>query len=149
MQQSTKDNLANRNIWVRGLYMLFYAIAYAVAEAIVALAAIFQFVHALVTGKVNQPLQTFSANLSAYILQILEYVTFNSEFLPFPFSDWPSVSAGETPWSQPATDANTAAAQDKTTRQQDISAEVSESESVEKSTEISAPGEDPDTEGKL
>lgn len=104
MQKSTKDNLANRNIWVRGLYMLFYVIAYAVAETIVALTAIFQFVHALFTGRVNQPLQAFSANLSVYILQILEYVTFNSEFQPFPFADWPSASAGETPWSRAATD---------------------------------------------
>ncbi len=101
MQQTTKDNLANRNIWARGLYMLFYVLAYAVAETILALVAIFQFIHTLFTGKVNEPLQAFSANLCAYIVQLLEYVTFNSEFQPFPFAEWPDAEPGETPWSEP------------------------------------------------
>ena len=118
MQQSTKDNLANRSIWARGLYMLFYVIAYAVAEAIVALVAIFQFVHALFTGSINPPLQAFSANLCAYILQILEYVTFNSEFQPFPFAEWPTAATGETPWSQ----ASTGAAQEAPEQEQSSAA---------------------------
>ena len=148
MQQSTKENLANRNIWARGLYMLFYVIAYAVAEAIVALAAIFQFVHALVTGKVNQPLQAFSANLSAYILQILEYVTFNSEFQPFPFSDWPSVSPGETPWSEPASETNSDAAMSETTQLQATPAEVAATETAVSGAETSGSGDEPATPGR-
>ena len=44
MQQDTKENLANRNIWARGLYMLFYGLAYAVAEAVATLVVVFQFI---------------------------------------------------------------------------------------------------------
>ena len=99
MQQDTKENLANRNIWARGLYMLFYGLAYAVAEAVATLVVVFQFIHTLFTGKVNEPLQIFGARLSMYVYQILQYVTFNSEFQPFPFSDWPDTEAGDTPWS--------------------------------------------------
>ncbi len=106
MQQATKDNLANRNIWARGLYMLFYVIAYAVAETIASLVVLFQFIHALFTGRVNEPLQIFGARLSTYIFQVLQYVTFNSEYQPFPFSDWPDVGAGNTPWSASATQAH-------------------------------------------
>ena len=106
MQQTTKDNLANRNIWARGLYMLFYVIAYAVAETIAWLIVLFQFIHALFTGRVNEPLQIFGARLATYLYQVLQYVTFNSEFQPFPFSDWPDVEAGATPWSVTAAKRN-------------------------------------------
>ena len=87
MDNATKSNLADRNIWVRLLYMLFYAITYAVAETILTLLVIFQFIAALVTGRVNDALLRFGANLSAYIFEVLQFVTFNDEKLPFPFSD--------------------------------------------------------------
>ena len=102
MEPTTKDNLTNRNIWVRGLYMLFFALAYAVAEAIVALVVVFQFIHTAFTGRVNPRLQPFGANLGAYIYDLLQYVTFNSENQPFPFADWPAVDTGTTPWSADA-----------------------------------------------
>jgi len=102
MQEDTKRHLADRNIWVRGLYMLFYALAYAVAEALATLLVLFQFIHTLFTGRVNEQLQQFGANLAAYLYEILQYVTFNSEFQPFPFSDWPSTATGNTPWSMDA-----------------------------------------------
>jgi len=98
MDNDTKENLSNRNIWARGLYMLFFAFAYGIAEAITTLIALFQFVYVLLTGKVHRKAQTFAATLGAYILQIVQYETFNSELQPFPFSDWPETKPGETPW---------------------------------------------------
>jgi len=99
MDQATKDNLVDRNIWSRGLYMLFFMLAYTVAETLLGLLVVFQFIAALVTRKVNDPLHKFAANLSAYIYQILQFETFNSELRPFPFSDWPERPTGATPWS--------------------------------------------------
>ena len=99
MQEETKANLSDRNIWARGLYMLFYLIAYAVAETVLTLVVLFQFISTLVTGKVNEAAQTFGANLAMYVYQILQYVTFNSENHVFPFADWPEETAGATPWN--------------------------------------------------
>ncbi len=99
MQTQTKANLTDRNIWTRGIYTLIFVVAYAVAEALITLVAIFQFLMALITGRVNEALQQFGANLTQYAYQIFQYVTFNSEAQPFPFSDWPDVPVGETPWS--------------------------------------------------
>ena len=84
MEQSTKDRLSDRSIWVRILYMLIFVVAYAVAEAVLTVVIVFQFLAALITGRVNEALHQFGANLSVYVLQILQFATFNDERLPFP-----------------------------------------------------------------
>jgi len=99
MDPSTKENLADRNIWSRGLYMLLFVLAYSIAEIILTVLVVFQFVAALVTRRVNEPLQRFGTNLSMYVYQILQFQTFNSETRPFPFSDWPEEEPGDTAWS--------------------------------------------------
>jgi uncharacterized protein DUF4389 len=99
MEQATKNRLTDKNIWTRGLYMLFYIVAYAVAETILTLIIVFQFLAALITGRVNAPLQQFGANLTRYVFEIYQFATFNSEHHPFPFSDWPEEPTGDTPWS--------------------------------------------------
>lgn len=105
MDQETKNRLADRSIWVRALYMIILLIAYSIGETLLIIISVFQFLSALVTGKVNESLQNFGANLSAYLYDILQFATFNSEDLPFPFSDWPEVEPGDTPWSADADDA--------------------------------------------
>tara|TARA_B100000959_G_C14642223_1_gene484766 strand:- start:194 stop:583 length:390 start_codon:yes stop_codon:yes gene_type:complete len=102
MDNHIRENLSEPNIWTRLGYMVLYIIAYAVAETVFALVAIFQFLSALFTRQVNTPLATFAANLSWYIYQIIQFQTFNSEEKPFPFSDWPNKPPGQTPWSDEA-----------------------------------------------
>lgn len=100
MEPMTKERLADRNIWVRALYALFCLIAYSIAETILTLIVIFQFFAALLTGKVHEATLKFSTNLTAYVYQILQFVTFNSETLPFPFSDWPLKETDtDSPWA--------------------------------------------------
>jgi hypothetical protein len=45
----------------------------------------------LFTGGANEPVLRFGRNLGAYIRQVLEFQTFNTELRPFPFSDWPDL----------------------------------------------------------
>ena len=103
METMTKDKLSDRNLWLRLLHMILFAIAYTVAEAIVVVVALFQFFSALFTGSVNPALLRFGTNLSHYMYEILQFVTFNDERLPFPFSDWPDREPGGTPWSKSRT----------------------------------------------
>ena len=98
LDEQTKTNLSDPNIWTRGLYMLLMAIAFGVTEALMAIVAIFQFLSALVTREISKPLHEFGANLSAYAYQIAQFVTFQTEEKPFPFADWPNVEPGDTPW---------------------------------------------------
>ncbi len=65
MDQETKSRLSDRSIWVRILYMVILVIAYSVAEAVLVVVSIFQFLTVLFTGSVNEALQRFGANLSS------------------------------------------------------------------------------------
>ena len=141
MDQETKNRLADRNIWVRALYMVILVIAYSIGETLLVIISIFQFLSALVTGKVNDSLQTFGANLSAYLYDILQFATFNSEDLPFPFSDWPEVEPGETPWSAGPDVVTTAPEAATTVDVQPLEEEPPAAEAVEADTE-SAPDSD-------
>ena len=98
MDPATKENLTNRNVWARLLYMILFAIAYVIAETIVFLISLFQFLTVLFTAQANVVVLRFGTNLSAYIYQILQFLTFNDESLPFPFSDWPDLEPGGTQW---------------------------------------------------
>jgi hypothetical protein len=89
MDQEIKQRLTRRDIWVRALFMVFFLLAYSVAEAVVVLLVLFQFVTILLTGHANQNALRLGYNLSTYVYQVLQFQTFNTESRPFPFSDWP------------------------------------------------------------
>jgi hypothetical protein len=75
--------------WNRGLYMLLFAFFYSLAEFILVVVCIYQFVSGLITGNLNHRLLLFSEDLCTYIVQILSYETFRTEQKPFPFSQFP------------------------------------------------------------
>ncbi|MFT4797056.1 MAG: hypothetical protein ACJAXW_001649 [Candidatus Azotimanducaceae bacterium] len=98
MQDETREHIVNGSIWLRGLHMLLMAVAYNVVEAMIALIAVFQFFSALLTGSVNEPLLKFAKNGSIYIQEVLEFLTFNSEIRPFPFTSWPDEAHTGEDW---------------------------------------------------
>ncbi|NOX49209.1 MAG: DUF4389 domain-containing protein [Gammaproteobacteria bacterium] len=111
MDQATKDRMTDRGIWIRALYAVFFAITYPLAKTIIMLVVIFQFIAALISGSVNEALLRLGANLSTYVYQVLQFLTFNDETLPFPFSDWPDQEPStDSPWirsdKEEASDAN-------------------------------------------
>ena len=93
MDPELKGNLAKKQTWLRGLYMVLFAVIYSVAEMVIAAVAILQFLLTLVTGKTNSRLLQFGRSLSLYVYQIMLFLTFNQEELPYPFSEWPSAGA--------------------------------------------------------
>ena len=82
--------------------MLFFAIAYGFGKSIFWLIVIFQLVATLLTGRANARLLEFASNLSAYLYQILQFLTFTRETHPFPFSAWPDVPPSDSRWADPA-----------------------------------------------
>ena len=107
MKENTRENLVRRDIWIRALYMLLFAIVYSVAEAIIVLLAIFQVFALLISGQVNELLLRFGKNLSVFMFDILEFQTFNSEIKPFPFSPWPDEEHGGEWLEEPDVQSNT------------------------------------------
>ncbi|MDQ2694989.1 MAG: DUF4389 domain-containing protein [Pseudomonadota bacterium] len=89
-----KKHATTRSTWIRGLYMLLFALIYNVAEVVVLAVALFQFIVKLLTGNVNGRLLELGNSLSIYVCQIWRFLTFNSETLPFPFGPWPQGTQG-------------------------------------------------------
>ncbi|MEO6422405.1 MAG: DUF4389 domain-containing protein [Candidatus Nitrotoga sp.] len=91
MNQDSIITTENKHsIWVRGLYMLLMALAYQISGTLMFIVAIFQFFVTLITDTPNTRLLSFGRNLGRYFQQIVYFLTFASEEVPFPFSDWPS-----------------------------------------------------------
>lgn len=81
---------SSRNIWMRGLYMLLMSIAYQISGTLVCIVAVIQFVMVLLAGSPNVQLQAFGSSLGRYLRQIVDFLSFATEEMPFPFSAWPS-----------------------------------------------------------
>ena len=88
-----KVNVKNVDTWIRGLFIIIYAIIFYMLYWVVWLVVVFQFVMKVLLGKLNPQLMNFSAGLTRYALQILRYVTFQSEERPWPVGPWPEADA--------------------------------------------------------
>lgn len=87
-----KENLANQDVWLRGLFIILFAVILYFTFVLISLLIVFQFVGKLLTGELNRQLAGFSVGLLHYISQALGYMTFQSDDKPFPFSPWPAAS---------------------------------------------------------
>jgi len=83
------ENLKSQSTWMRGLYMLLYLVFARIAELVLMVVIVFQFLLKLFTGDTNDRLLKLGQGLSTYIYQTLQYLTFNSEYQPYPFGAWP------------------------------------------------------------
>ena len=89
-----KQTIKRRDSWLRGAYILLFALIYSVAEILFWLIVVFQFGALLLTGSTNERAQYFSKSLCSYLYEILQYLSFNTESRPFPFGEWPESGAG-------------------------------------------------------
>lgn len=81
-----------RNIWLRGLFMLLFGLVFQVCGTVLCIVTVIQFVVTLLHDTPNTRLVSFGRNLGNYLRQIVNFLTFATEELPFPFSEW---STGE------------------------------------------------------
>ena len=89
MTNEVTENLKNQSTWMRGLYILIYAVFYTIAEIVLFAIIIFQFLLQLFTADTNDRLRKLGQGISTYIYQILQFMTFNSDYQPYPFGAWP------------------------------------------------------------
>jgi hypothetical protein len=85
-----KSNLLSSKHWLRLVFMLLFALILQLAGLVMWGLVILQFLFSLITGRDNRNLRQFGQSLSLYIFHTLQFLTYNSEDKPFPFSDWPS-----------------------------------------------------------
>jgi len=106
VEHSSRSHLRDTGFWRRALHMVLFAIAYSVAELILVLVILVQFVTILFTGRASEPLLRFGNGLATYVRQIFRFLTYNTEAMPFPFADWPEEAAEGESWRAPAEQAD-------------------------------------------
>lgn len=79
----------DRNVWLRGLFMLLFVFLMGVAKFVTLVVVAVQFLQILFTGKINAHLLTFGKSLSLYQYQVMLFLTYNSDVQPFPMQSWP------------------------------------------------------------
>lgn len=89
MNTDIKENVKNVDVWIRGLFIIIFGVILYFVFGIIWLLVVFQFLTKVFTGELNLQLANFSKGLTRFAFQILNYITFQSEERPFPFSPWP------------------------------------------------------------
>jgi hypothetical protein len=84
------ENLKQPSHWVRLPFMLAYGfILYLIFVPVVIVVMAAQILFALITGQSNRNLRGLASVVQQYVSQIIDYITYNSNERPFPFSDFP------------------------------------------------------------
>lgn len=89
MNDNVKDNLKSSDTWTRILYIFLFIIFYSIAEVVITAVVAFQLLLVLFTGAKNERLLKLGQSLSTYVYQVMSFLTFNSDYKPYPFGAWP------------------------------------------------------------
>jgi hypothetical protein len=79
---------AGPDLALRVVYMLLFAVIFWILNWMLAVAAIVQLALRLVNGRPQAELARIGAGLGRYARQIIEFMTFATESVPYPFSPW-------------------------------------------------------------
>jgi len=88
MDEQINYNLKQLSTWKRIFFMLIFSAIGSLIRLLLWAIIILQVASVLLTGKANSNTLNFGRSLSIYTYHILLFLTFNTETLPFPFSDW-------------------------------------------------------------
>ncbi|MGJ8690056.1 MAG: DUF4389 domain-containing protein [Gammaproteobacteria bacterium] len=106
MSDDIVENLKEPSQWRRIGFMLALAVALYLSSMILTILTLAQAVFSLLTGSDNINLRGLGRDLSTYVKQILDFLTYNSEIKPFPFSSYPNSEAAEPETTSVAEDLN-------------------------------------------
>ena len=75
-------------IWMRGLMMLILAVMFGLAETVLGVLALIQFLWMLVTKEKNALLMDFGADLGNWLADVARFQSGATEDKPFPWAKW-------------------------------------------------------------
>ncbi|MDH3335106.1 MAG: DUF4389 domain-containing protein [Rhodospirillaceae bacterium] len=133
MDDSTKKHLADTKTWTRIIYIILFAIAFNVAEFIIAAITVVQFFTVLFTGRRNDRLAEMGGSIGEYLSEVTAFLTYNSDHMPFPVSDW-----GQGPERQSASGRQARANKSDDTPTPSPSAKATTAEDVKKTVKKTA-----------
>jgi hypothetical protein len=89
MTTTLRDHVTRRGTWLRLLFMFLFGMIFNVVQIVIMLTVFIQFFSTLLTGHSNRQLAGLGDSLGAYVYEIIRFLTFASEAMPFPFGAWP------------------------------------------------------------
>ncbi len=102
MRDETKASLTSGSTWIRLVHMFVLVIAFNIAELIIGVVVVFQFLSKLLTGNANDQLKSFGAEVGTYLSSIVRFLTFETENKPFPYTTWALKQTGSGDKAEPA-----------------------------------------------
>lgn len=101
MDEEINANLKQLSTWKRIFFMLIFSVIGELIRLLLWAVIVLQVASSLLTGKPNQNILNFGRSLSLYTYHILLFLTFSTEVIPFPFSDWNTTAGLQTPETDP------------------------------------------------
>lgn len=87
--ETTESAVLNgKGLWLRGLWMLVFAVLFGVAETVLLIAAVIQFAWMLFVREKNGFLTDFGRDLGGWLNKVSRFQTGESEEKPFPWQKW-------------------------------------------------------------
>lgn len=86
--QSQDEVKAATSIWMRGLFMVIFAVFFGLAETVLFVIALVQFLWMLFAKEKNQALADFGGSLGVWLSQVAAFQTAATDEKPFPWGKW-------------------------------------------------------------
>lgn len=96
MEDQTTYKQHCKNVLIRWVFMLLFLVVSRIVGACVALIAVFQLFYSLVLRKPNDNVRSFGRDLSIYLAEIVQFLSYDTEEKPWPFSPWPQPDSIDT-----------------------------------------------------
>ena len=87
--EELKVNVFKQGKWLRILWIALFLFIYTYASLVLYLIAVLQFLFNLVTDSPNKSLSELAALFREWMVQIINFVTYQETDKPYPFSEFP------------------------------------------------------------
>jgi len=84
------DKPSTQDVFMRGLFMLFFVIAFGLGVWVLNFIAVVQFIWLLFSREHNELVARFGNSLSAWLGEVGRFLTCATDDKPFPWRLWPT-----------------------------------------------------------
>ena len=85
------------SIWLRLVFILLFVVVFNLAEAVLWVTVVVQFLARVVSGRPLPQLTAFGGRLAAFLQQVIRFLTFGADDMPWPFAPWPDGADQKVP----------------------------------------------------
>ena len=89
MKPDLKENIKEENTWIRLAFIVLFVVIMQITGMVLTMTVVIQFLTKLLTGRVNGHVSAFGQNLSTFMYQVIRFLTFTRDEMPWPFAPWP------------------------------------------------------------